>query len=42
MVLYFCTTWAFAPLAYIRFPDLALPNFYPCFQVASLTPCTCS
>ena len=33
MVVYFSLTWAFAPLAYIRFPDLALPDFYPCFQV---------
>ena len=33
IVVYFTLTWAFAPLAYIRFPDLALPDFYPCFQV---------
>ena len=33
MVVYFSLTWAFAPLAYIRFPDVALPDFYPCFQV---------
>ena len=33
MVVYFSLTWAFAPLAYIRFPDIALPDFYPCFQV---------
>ena len=33
MVVYFTLTWAFAPLAYIRFPDIALPDFYPCFQV---------
>ena len=33
IVVYFTLTWAFAPLAYIRFPDVALPDFYPCFQV---------
>ena len=34
IVVYFTLTWAFAPLAYIRFPDIALPDFYPCFQVS--------
>ena len=34
IVVYFTLTWAFAPLAYIRFPDVALPDFYPCFQVS--------
>jgi len=33
MVIYSTLTWTFAPLAYIRFPDLALPDFYPAFQV---------
>jgi len=26
-------TWGMAPLAYIRFPGLELPDFYPAFQV---------
>ena len=33
MVLFYCITWAFGPLAFIRFPDLAIPDFYPVFQV---------
>ena len=33
MVLFYCITWSFAPLAYIRFPDLAIPDFFPVFQV---------
>ena len=36
MVLFYCITWAFGPLAYIRFPDLAIPDFYPVFQVGLL------
>ena len=36
MVTYFSTTWAFAPLAYLRFPDIALPDFYSAFQVKKL------
>ena len=33
MVVIFCLTWSWAPLVYIRFPDLELPDFYPAFQV---------
>ena len=33
VTLLFCLTWSLAPLAYIRLPDLALPDFYPVFQV---------
>ena len=33
VTLFFCLTWSFAPLAYIRLPDIALPDFYPVFQV---------
>eukprot|EP00090_Calanus_glacialis_P035198 TRINITY_DN60141_c0_g1_i1.p1 TRINITY_DN60141_c0_g1~~TRINITY_DN60141_c0_g1_i1.p1 ORF type:complete len:923 (-),score=185.92 TRINITY_DN60141_c0_g1_i1:73-2841(-) len=33
MVVFYCITWAFGPLAYIRFPDLAIPDFFPVFQV---------
>ena len=33
VVFIFCVTWAMAPLAYIRFPSIALPDFFPAFQV---------
>ena len=33
MVLLYSATWAMAPLAYIRFPVMAIPDFYPAFQV---------
>jgi len=33
MVFFYCLTWAFGPLAYIRFPTLEIPDFYPVFQV---------
>lgn len=33
MVFLFSLTWAWAPLAYIDYPDLDLPDFYPSFQV---------
>ena len=33
LVLLYCATWAMAPLAYIKFPALALPDFFPAFQV---------
>lgn len=33
MVFFYCITWALGPLAYIRFPDLAIPDFFPVFQV---------
>ena len=33
VVFIFCATWAMAPLAYIRFPSIALPDFFPAFQV---------
>jgi len=33
MVVFYCLTWAFGPLAYIRFPDRAIPDFFPVFQV---------
>ena len=33
VVFIFCLTWSMAPLAYIRFPSLGLPDFYPAFQV---------
>ena len=33
MVVMFCATWAMAPLAYIRFSALDIPDFYPVFQV---------
>ena len=39
VTLFFCLTWSFAPLAYIRLPDVALPDFYPVFQ-ASQELCT--
>ena len=32
-VMLFSATWVMAPLAYIRFPALAIPDFYPAFQV---------
>jgi len=32
-VFLFATTWAFGVLAYIKTPDIALPDFYPVFQV---------
>ena len=28
-----CFTWSWGPLAYLRFPGIAMPNFYPGFQV---------
>ena len=34
-VFLFATTWAFGVLAYIKTPDVALPDFYPVFQVSS-------
>lgn len=34
MSVLFSVTWIFAPLAYIRAPDLAIPDFYPVFQVS--------
>ena len=34
MSVLFSVTWIFAPLAYIRTPDLAIPDFYPVFQVS--------
>jgi len=33
MTVYYSLTWATAPLAYINFPDVSIPDFYPCFQV---------
>ena len=33
VVFIFCVTWAMAPLAYIRFPSVALPDFFPAFQI---------
>lgn len=33
LVVLYCATWAMAPLAYIRFPSLSIPDFYPAFQV---------
>ena len=33
LVIYFCVTWSIAPLAYIRYPYLEIPNLYPTFQV---------
>ena len=33
IVFLFCLTWSMAPLAYIRFTDIQLPDFYPAFQV---------
>ena len=33
LVFLFAVAWIFAPLAYIRFPEAELPDFYPAFQV---------
>ena len=33
LVIFYCFTWSFGPLAYIRFPQLEIPNFFPIFQV---------
>ena len=36
MVALYSLTWVCAPLAYIRVPDLAIPDFFPAFQVLLL------
>jgi len=33
LALLFAVEWIFAPLAYIRFSDVNMPDFYPAFQV---------
>ena len=33
VVFIYCVTWTMGPLAYIRFPGLGLPDFYPAFQI---------
>lgn len=32
-LLFFCITWTFAFVAYMKFPGQELPDFYPAFQV---------
>ena len=33
LTFFYCLTWSWAPLAYLDFPALELPSFYPGFQI---------